>query len=334
MVGISGWDANDNARTLHIAIYPPEDIGRNQTLRFTVGGIAATASSGDGIDANGGIVNLTINATNSATITRSAARNGHVAVDWTHGGNVYHGYIDYVPAATGGEASADTTLLLTTTADLSRNVWTAVSWDVAPTAENAAILLFEYNVRPTSSTTYSTAMSWQTWNNLLATAGRLTNNHKRYNLNISAGAFYTSRTSDGELLISTAIDNDDPMPLTIRGLSPRGPKGDKGDPGDPVAPTKQLMTTGGTLPTGTYELHAVAHRDVSGRRYFYSHTLPIEVLDVGRASRMYLGEANPASPRDTNDVYVDLALSSDRTLTFARGGLTGWTITIYAVRAA
>ena len=34
VVGISGWDANDNARTLHIAIYPPEAIGRNQTLRF------------------------------------------------------------------------------------------------------------------------------------------------------------------------------------------------------------------------------------------------------------------------------------------------------------
>ena len=112
-----------------------------------------------------------------------------------------------------------------------------------------------------------------------------------------------------------------------------GPKGDNGDPADPVAPTKQLMTTGGTLPTGTYELHAVAHRDVSGRRYFYSHTLPIEVLDVGRTSRMYLGEANPASPSDTNDVYVDLALSSDRTLTFAKGGIAAWSVRLYAVRA-
>ena len=102
----------------------------------------------------------------------------------------------------------------------------------------------------------------------------------------------------------------------------------------PTAPVKQEIATGQTLPNGTYELHTLASRDVSGRRFFYSHTLPIEVLDVGRASRMYLGEANPASPRDTNDVYVDLALSSDRTLTFARGGLAGWTITIYAVRAA
>ena len=102
---------------------------------------------------------------------------------------------------------------------------------------------------------------------------------------------------------------------------------------EPTAPTKQLMTTGGTLPTGTYELHAVAHRDVSGRRFFYSHTLPIEVLDVGRSSRIYLGEANPASPRSTNDVYVDLALSSDRTLTFAKGGIAAWSVRLYAVRA-
>ena len=100
VVAVSGWDAHDNARTLHIAIYPPEAIGRNQTLRFTVGGIAATASSGDGIDANGGVVELTINATNSAAITRSAARDGHVAVDWIHAGNIYHGYVDYVPPVT------------------------------------------------------------------------------------------------------------------------------------------------------------------------------------------------------------------------------------------
>ena len=100
VVGISGWDANDNARTLHIAIYPPEAIGRNQTLRFTVGGIAATGSSGDGIDANGGVVEVTISAANSATITRSAARDGHVEIDWIYGGNTYHGYVDYVPPVT------------------------------------------------------------------------------------------------------------------------------------------------------------------------------------------------------------------------------------------
>ena len=113
----------------------------------------------------------------------------------------------------------------------------------------------------------------------------------------------------------------------------RGPKGDKGDQGDPVAPTKQLMATGQALPVGTYELLTSGYRDVSGRRHFYSHTLPIELLEVGRASRIYLGEANPASPRDTNDVYIDLALASDRTLTFASGGIAGWTVRLYAVRA-
>ena len=100
VIGISGWDAHDNARTLHIAIYPPEAIGRNQTLRFTVGGIAATGTSGDGIDANGGVVEVTISAANSATITRSAARDGHVEIDWIYGGNTYHGYVDYVPPVT------------------------------------------------------------------------------------------------------------------------------------------------------------------------------------------------------------------------------------------
>ena len=113
-----------------------------------------------------------------------------------------------------------------------------------------------------------------------------------------------------------------------------GDRGDKGDPAVPVAPTKQVMATGQTPPNGTFELLLSGYRDVSGRRHFYSHVLPIEQLEVGRASRMYLGEANPANPRDANDIYVDLALSSDRTLTFARGGIAGWTITLYAVRAA
>ena len=120
------------------------------------------------------------------------------------------------------------------------------------------------------------------------------------------------------------------MPLRVTGISPRGPVGPAGPAG---TPTKQALVTGGTLPDNTYELHAVAYRDVSGRRFFYSHTLPIEVLDVGRSSRMYLGEANPASPRDNNDVYVDLALSSNRTLTFARWGISGWTVVLYAVSA-
>ena len=102
----------------------------------------------------------------------------------------------------------------------------------------------------------------------------------------------------------------------------RGEKGDKGDPGDGRAPTKQAMTSGNALPVGTYELLAAGYRDVSGRRHFYSHTLPIELLETGRSSRIYLGEANPASPRDTNDVYIDIALASDRTLTFASGGIS------------
>ena len=106
VVAVSGWDANDAARNLHIAIYPPETIGRNVTLRFSLGGVAHTANSGDGIDANGGIVTLPVNAANSATLTRSAARDGHLAIDWTYGGNVYHGYIDYIPP---GEAGGLTT---------------------------------------------------------------------------------------------------------------------------------------------------------------------------------------------------------------------------------
>ena len=106
VVAVSSWDAGDEARNIQLAIYPPETIGRNVTLRFSLGGIAHTANSGDGIDANGGVVALAVNATNSATLTRTAARDGHLAIDWTYGGNVYHGYIDYIPP---GEAGGLTT---------------------------------------------------------------------------------------------------------------------------------------------------------------------------------------------------------------------------------
>ena len=132
-------------------------------------------------------------------------------------------------------------------------------------------------------------------------------------------------TSAGYVPVTVSIGGDTARTVMLAEAAATAPA--------PTAPTKQLMTTSQQLPAGTYELHAVAHRDVSGRRFFYSHTLPIEVLDVGRTSRMYLGEANPASPRDTNDVYVDLALASDRTLTFAAGGIAGWTVRVYTVRA-
>ena len=56
------------------------------------------ASSGDGIDVNGGVVTLAVDAANSATLTRTAARAGHLVADWIYQGDVHHGYIDYIPA--------------------------------------------------------------------------------------------------------------------------------------------------------------------------------------------------------------------------------------------
>ena len=88
VVAISGWDAGDNARNIQLAIYPPADIGGNTTLRFEVGGITLMASSGDGIDVNGGVVTLAVDAANSATLTRTAARAGHLAADWIYQGDV------------------------------------------------------------------------------------------------------------------------------------------------------------------------------------------------------------------------------------------------------
>ena len=98
VLAVSGWDAGDTARAIHLAIYPPEAIGRNTTLRFTIGGVAISGNSGDGIDANGSDVAVAVNAANSATITRSAARDGYVPVDWIYQGNTYHAFMDYVPA--------------------------------------------------------------------------------------------------------------------------------------------------------------------------------------------------------------------------------------------
>ena len=98
VVAVSGWDSGDNARSIQLAVYPPESIAGNVTLRFSVSGVALTANSGGGIDANGSVVSLPVNAANAGTLNRSAAREGYLQIDWIYGGDTYHGFIDYIPA--------------------------------------------------------------------------------------------------------------------------------------------------------------------------------------------------------------------------------------------
>ena len=101
VVAISNWEHSTAARTIQLMVYPPEDIAGSQTLRFSIAGTPASASSGGGIDSNGDVVSVSLNAAAAANINGSASRNGFVPVDWSHGGVTYHGAMDYIPAPPG-----------------------------------------------------------------------------------------------------------------------------------------------------------------------------------------------------------------------------------------
>ena len=109
IVGISNWEQGTGARTIQVALYPGKPIAANTTLNFTVGGIAHTASSGpSGIDLHGSLIGILVNETNAAIINVSAI-SGNVPVDWVFSRDItYHGWLDYIPASTGGGGGGET----------------------------------------------------------------------------------------------------------------------------------------------------------------------------------------------------------------------------------
>ena len=217
LVPINPWIRNDDAHVQLFAWFPLVAVARGAQLTVVVGGVTVRIQAPEAYaatDVDGLILSVAIDASNSATITRSANTvAGHVRTDLSMGDNDFHCYIPAeAPAATGGSGTTARTTVL-------KAIGSSTTSVTLPT-DYAGYSLLEVEAAQSSGGTGT----------LIVPAGLLAG--------LSTATWTYASTQNGQSGVlswnrsTRVLSGDSSNSINYAALTDGGPKGDKGDKGD------------------------------------------------------------------------------------------------------